>query len=400
MTDSPAQVFSTELALLLLGAALVGMLARWSRTPYVVALVIAGLGADALHLLALPQLDPGVVLFLLLPPLLFDSAFRLQSSELRRLWMPVAILAVPGTVVTAVLVGVILAVVLKLPLLTSLLFGAMVGATDPVAVVSVFRRLRAPPHLEVIVEGESLINDGVAVTLYATVILLMGGGINPLAPVVLFVQQILGGALIGAGLGFLFSRLTGAIDDHLVEMTLSTALAYGSYLVAQALGASGPLACVVAGLIHGSYGRRVGMSENTRRLLDDLWEYLGFLANAVLFLLVGFSVDLPSLLAQAWPVGIAILAVLVARALAIAVPTILLPRRSLTTTRPERIVLLWGGLRGALTIVLALGLPASTPDRSLLITLAFGVALFTLVVQGLTLPLLLSRLGLTRKDKK
>src|SRR5207248_6429680 len=150
------------------------------------------------------------------------------------------------------------------------------------------------------------------------------------------------------------SRLSSTIDDHLIEMTLSTALAYGSYLIAQSVETSGALACVAAGLVHGSYGRRVGMSERTDRLLDDLWEYFGFLANAIVFLLVGFSVSVGNLAAQAAAVVVATVAVLVARILVIFGVPPLLPRRMIVTTRAERTLLVWGGLRGALTITLAL----------------------------------------------
>ncbi len=176
-------------------------------------------------------------------------------------------------------------------------------------------------------------------------------------------------------------------------MTLSTALAYGSYVGAQSVHASGPLACVAAGIIHGSYERRIDMSENTRRLLDDLWEYLGFVANAFVFLLVGFSTNLGSLMANAWPVAVAVVAVLVARALLLAAPRLLVSERRLITSSAERVVLTWSGLRGALTIILALGLPPETAQRDLLVAMAFGVVLFSLVVQGLTLPLVLRRAG-------
>ena len=158
--------------------------------------------------------------------------------------------------------------------------------------------------------------------------------------------------------------------------------------------ASGPLACVAAGLIHGSYGRRIGMSDTTRRLLDDLWEFLGFLANAAVFLLVGFTVNLTSLIAHALPVLVAIVSVLGTRAAILAGPGLLLKESHLVTHRNERIVLAWSGLRGALTITLALAIPDLTPQRDLLIAMSFGVVLFSLIGQGLTLPMLIRRLNL------
>jgi CPA1 family monovalent cation:H+ antiporter len=395
----PFDIESTvrTLAWMLMGASIVGMLAYRIHVPYAVALVLGGILVEESGLVALPHLEPGVLLFVLLPPLLFDAAFRLDDKELRSVARPVLLLALPGTIVTAIIVGLVVAVVLQLPWPVALLFGSIVAATDPVAVVSVFRTLGAPARLSVMAEGESLINDGVAITLFTVFSgLAIAGQLDVLAGVALFARQVLGGVAIGVVMGVVFSRLTAIIDDHSIEMTLSTALAYGSYLVAQSVDTSGPLACVAAGLIHGSYGRQVGMSERTRRLLDDLWEYFGFIANALVFLLVGFSASLRTLADVAGPISIGILAVLISRVLVLFGVPRLVPRRSTMTTPAERTVLVWGGLRGALTITLALALPPEVPERSLLIAMAFGVVLFTLMVQGLTLPLVVRRMGLAQ----
>lgn len=382
------------LAAMLLGAALLGILAWRLDLPYAVALVLGGLAIEQTHIATLPQIDPPILLFVFLPPLLFDAAFRLDGMQLRSLVRPVLWLAVPGTVATAGIVAVCLLAVLHLPLSEALLFGSLVSATDPVAVVAVFRALRVAPHLAVLVEAESLINDGVAITLYtATLGLVTSGTADVPGALLLFVREVVGGVAIGVLLGFVISRLTAIIDDHLIEMTLSTALAYGSYLIAQSLDTSGALACVAAGLLHGSYGRQVGMSERTRRLLDDLWEYIGFLVNAVVFLLVGFSVDLSVLAASAGPVAVSIASVLLSRVLVILVPpeVLRLSRRVReVVSHRERAVLIWGGLRGALTITLALALPPAVANRQLLIEMAFGVVLFTLVVQGVTLKWVVS----------
>jgi CPA1 family monovalent cation:H+ antiporter len=280
-----------------------------------------------------------------------------------------------------------------------LLFGSVVAATDPVAVVGVFKSLHAPRRLAAIAEGESLINDGIAITIYTVVLALaLGQPTGPVDVLVVLGREVVGGVVIGCLLGLAFSRFTGLVDDHLIEMLLSAALAYGSYITAQWLEASGPLACVSAGLIHGSYGRRVGMSDTTRRLLDDLWEFLGFLANAVLFLLVGFSANLSSLVSTAWPVAVAVASVLLARVVVLGGPGIVLKQQDLVMEPKERVVLAWSGLRGALTIALALALPTETPTRDLLIAMSFAVVLFSLVAQGLSLPLLLRWVGLARQS--
>jgi CPA1 family monovalent cation:H+ antiporter len=385
-------------AWMLLGAALLGILAWRIKLPYAVALVIGGVAVAQTHLFVLPQLEPPVLLFVFLPPLLFDAAFRLDDVQLRRLAQPVLVLAVPGTIATAVIVGLAVVFALHLPLAIGLLFGSIVAATDPVAVVGVFRNLDAPRRLVVIAEGESLINDGVAITLYTVMIgLATLGSADFVGALGLFLKQVVGGVAIGAVLAVVFSRLTAIVDDHLVEMTLSTALAYGSYLAAQSLDASGALACVAAGLIHGSYGRQVGMSERTRRLLDDLWEYFGFLVNALVFLLVGFTANLAALASAAGPVLVSIASVIGSRVIVVMLPPILLRaarRLRVVTTASERTVLIWGGLRGALTITLALALPSEIAERQLLIAMAFGVVLFSLLVQGVTLSFVVRRMGL------
>jgi CPA1 family monovalent cation:H+ antiporter len=398
MTELPAELLVDQLAWLLLGVALMGMLARWVRIPYAVVLVLCGLAVEATHLVAVPQLQTGLVLFVFLPPLLFDASFRFDTSQLRAVVRPILLLAVPGTLVTALLVGGLVAAVLQAPLGVALLFGSVVAATDPVAVVAVFQRLGVSGRLSAIAEGESLINDGVAVTLY-TAFLGFALGANPSVgeAVAIFLRQVLGGVAIGLALGFVASRLGSLVDDHLIEMTLSTALAYGSYLVASALDTSGPLAVVAAGLLHGSYGRRFGMTESTQRLLDDLWEYLGFAANSLVFLGVGLTVDITTFEGQLGPVAVAILAVLVARVLVVGGYGVLVRDQHDSLTHPEQAVLIWGGLRGALSMALALALPATTPNRAAVTLMTFGVVLFTLVAQGLTLPMVVARAGLARR---
>src|SRR5690242_18558533 len=216
---------------LLLAAAILGILAWRLNLPYAVVLVLAGTAVEQIHVVVMPQLEPRVQLFVFLPPLLFDAAFRLDDVQLRRLAQPVLWLAIPGTVATAAIVGAVLVLTLHLGVPQALLFGSIVSATDPVAVVAVFRTLNAPRRVAVLVEGESLINDGVAITLYTATIGLATSGIADIpGALTLFVREVVGGVAIGVVLGILFSRVTAMIDDHMIEMTLSTALAYGSYL--------------------------------------------------------------------------------------------------------------------------------------------------------------------------
>lgn len=389
-------------AALLVAATLAGMVSRRLKIPYAVALVLGGLLVEAGHVVTVPGLHPDTLLFVFLPPLLFDAAFRLDAAEARTLLRPVLILAIPGVLVATAAVGAAIWLVLGLPLSIAFLFGSIVAATDPVAVTSIFGNLRVDHRLALIAEAESLINDGMAITLYVVLLnwavsgsLDLGGGL------VTFVQEAGGGVVIGGALGLVGSRLTTFSDDHLLEMLLSLGLAYGSYLAADAMGASGALACVAAGVVHGTYGRAIGMSDVTRRVLDDQWEFLGFVANALVFLLLGFSVHLGSLKDDAGPVALAVLAVVAVRA---AVTTIsgtgLLKNDTAVRSWREAMLLTWGGLRGALTAALALALPPATPHREVVIAMAFGVVLFTLVVQGLTLPFVIRRLGLGQPSSR
>lgn len=384
-----------ELSWLLLGAVVIGILARRMRVPYAVALVLGGLLIEESHVTNVPQVDPAVVLFAFLPPLLFDAAFRIDARELRQYLRPVLLLAVPGVVAMTLIVGGICAVALGLPLPVALLFGSLVATTDPVAVIAILKEMALPARLIIIPEAESLMNDGMAITLYTGIGDVIETGMASLASLsVLFLREVGGGLVVGVLLGFLVAHLSTTIEDHLIEMMLSVVLAYGSYLAADGLGASGALACVAAGIIQGTYGRSIGMSERTSQLLNNLWEFLGFFANAILFLLVGLSVDLQGLIDNAGAIAVAIASVLVARVIVVEGVSLLMGRGESATPFGERFLLIWAGLRGAVTVALALGLPDSTPERDLLIHMAFGVVLFTLIAQGLTMPLVVRRLGL------
>jgi monovalent cation:H+ antiporter, CPA1 family len=392
--------FAGQWAWLLLGAAVLGMLARRARVPYAVAFAVSGLLIGQSRVAVAPRLEPELVLLAFLPPLLFHAAFRVDVRELRRVVRPVLWLAVPGTLITTLVVGAALSWGLGLPLGVGLLFGTLIAATDPVAAAGVFARLGAPRRLTVLAEGEGLVNAGMAISLYVVVLALVRtGGLDPLRALGELAWGVALGVAVGVGMGILVSRLTRLIEDQLVWMLLSTALAYGSYLAAGSLGASGALACAAAGLVYGSDRREVRVWPETWARLRGLWEFQSFLATGALFLLVGFSADVAALARQAGPLAVAVAAVLAARVLVIEIAARLVPARWRPLEERERAVLVWGGLRGALTIALALALPAATPERELLIVLAFGVVLFTLVLPGLTLGPLLRRLRLANSPR-
>jgi CPA1 family monovalent cation:H+ antiporter len=300
-------------------------------------------------------------------------------------------LAVPGVVVSAILIGGALAWLSPLSLWPALLFGAFISATDPVAVVASFRRLGAPPFLTSVIEGESLFNDGTALVLSAILLTAAETGhLDVGATIGRFLWAVAGALLIGALGGFAVSHITRLIDDHLVETTLSAVLAYGSYLLAETVGASGALAVVLAGLVYGDYGRRIGLSEESRRFLEGFWGYVEFLANAVLFILIGLEIRLTSVWHDLQWVALAAAAVVAARAFIVYVLTLITHRLSLAYGH----VLFWGGLRGGVALAIAISLPSSLPGHSLLLALTFGVVLFTILLQGSTIDPLAKHLGL------
>jgi len=361
---------------------------KYVRLPYTIALVAVGLvvGLTRSFFTLDLQLTPELLFVVLLPALLFEAAIHLPVLALRQNLRSILMLAVPGMLISTLLVGCGLHFVLDFAWQPSLVFGALISATDPIAVLALFKQLRAPQSLSVLVEGESLLNDGAAVVLFN--LLVAGGSITITGGVGLFLFESLGGLAVGAVLAWLISKLTERIDDHLIEVTLSTILAYSSYLIAQQMHTSGVMAVIAAGLVYGNLAMGAGkMSTNTRLSLANTWEYLGFLCNSMVFLLIGTQVDL-SLLASRWlPIVIAFAIVNAARLLALLVlsPFTRIPWK----WQP---VVFWSGLRGSIAMALAMALVL--PEREDLLLLTFGVVLLSVFVQGLTVKPLLRYLGI------
>lgn len=390
------QFLNTETLIieLLLIASLVAIVVRRLHIPYTVALVVVGLFLTTQSSLSF-ELTPELILALFVPPLVFEAAFHLHLTELRRNLTSILMLAIPGVLLTTLIVGGIVSFGTGLALPVALVFGSLVAATDPVAVVSLFRLLGVPKRLSVLVEGESLLNDGTAIVLFNLMVaVVVTGKFDLLNGVFEFFKVSAGGVAVGLALGWIVSRLIARIDDYLIEITLTTVLAYGSYLLAEQLHFSGVLAVVTAGLIAGSLGPQ-GMSPTTRIVLYNFWEYITFLVNSLVFLLIGLDIDLFALF-QSWEiVAWAIGAVLVARVVVVYGLGWITNRLGEPISLRWRHVIAWGGLRGALSLALALSLPITFgEERYLLRTMAFGVALFTLLIQATTMRPLVRRLGI------
>lgn len=434
------------------------------RVPYTLALVVAGLGIGLAHLLPGVGVNPDLILFLFLPALLFEGAWSLDLHALAANGIVVFLFAVPGLLLTLLIVAVVLHLALGLPWLLALLLGAMLSPTDPVAVLALFRQLRMPQRLRVILEGESLFNDGIGAAVFEIVLgpLLAALGLPPEAfgigltdnamlTTLAALWLVFGGLGLGVLVAWLLTRLLTLVDNFLYETALTFTVAYGVYLAAALLHASGILAVIGAGLVLGSAsghgtgpgteqstaqsarrGIDTGMSPATIEAASNIWQFTGYLANSFLFLLLGLQLSaanlIPALPAIAWAVvavfaGRALMIALslrlhdsVARWLALPLPaapidagtaanTATRSRRhvaSLTATlrmrwrgrmvevpRLWRPLLLFSGLRGALSIALVLSLPAALPQLSLLETIVYGVVLVTLVGQGFLLRLVL-----------
>jgi len=295
-------------------------------------------------------------------------------------------LAVPGVLLTTLIVGGLVAWVTPLSLPVALVFGALIAATDPVAVVALFRTLGVPKRLAVLMESESLLNDGTAIVVFNLVLVVaLTGRFNLVEGVTDFVRVAAGGTVVGLALGWIVSRLIARVDDYLIETTLTTVLAFGAYLVAERLHFSGVLAVVAAGLVNGSIGPQ-GMSPTTRIVLFNFWEYVDAGGGSLVFLLIGLQVNIPALAAAWQPVLWAIVAVLAARVIVVYVLGWLMRYWTEPISLRWQHVLTWGGLRGAISLALALSLPSALgADRDLIRVMAFGVVLFTLLGQATTM---------------
>lgn len=393
---------------LLLIVSLVALVVRRLRIPYTVALVIVGLLITFQQPLEI-ELTPELILSLFIPPLVFEAAFHLNFKSLRENWLPIVGLAIPGVLLTTFIVGAIVSWGVGVPLASGLVFGALIAATDPVAVVALFKALGAPKRLTTLVESESLFNDGTAIVIFKLMLVIAlsavvgnngdaHGSFDFLAATVDFIRVSAGGLLVGIGLGWVIAQIIARVDDYLIETMLTTVLAFGAYLVAERFHVSGVLAVVAAGIITGNIGLK-GMSPTTRIVLFNFWEFLAFVANSLVFLLIGLDVNLREISANLLPISIALAAVLLSRALVIYGLTALTNLRSSNkVSLAYRHVLFWGGLRGAISLALALSLPIALAERELLRVMTFGVVLFTLLAQGTTMQFLLKRLGIGQPE--
>ncbi len=396
----------TELAFLLLFvvATVVAIVVRHLRVPYTVGLVLAGLLLGSLHVFAAPHLGKELLFAVFLPGLLFEAAFHLDFSDFWQNRMAIASLAVPGVIAATALIAIILSPVVNgfgfaqgFDWRYALVFGALIAATDPIAVTAIFRRVGAPKRLSVLLEGESLLNDGTGIVFFALSLTIVAGGAVSVGGLAWQFVEIVGiGGLIGIAVGYVTSQLIRQVDDPMIEITLTTVAAYGAFTAAEHFHYSGVIATVAAGMLCGNYAARTGMSASTRVAVESFWEYVAFALNSIVFLLIGMEVNLHSLWAS-WPIiVIAYLVVTLGRGVTILVVSLVMRATKERFPLSWGVVLTWGGLRGALPMVLALSLPRDFVHRDLIVNITFGVVLMSLLVQGLSMAPVLRWLGISR----
>jgi len=377
--------------LLLLIAAVVAMLTRRLRLPYSVGLVAAGIMLAFLPYAPKIVLTRELIFTVLLPPLLFESAFYIHWNQLRRNFPVIVVLATLGVLLSAGVTAAGMHYLANWQWISALVFGALIAATDPVSVIATFKEAKAQGRLLVLIEAESLLNDGTAAVAFGVVVAIASGQtITSLEISAMLLKAIAGGVLCGAAVALGALLLTGRTNDHLVEITFTTVAAYGSFLLADHFSFSGVLATITAGLV---MGNAKSFSPRGTVAVHAFWEYAAFVANSLVFILIGMHEAHQNFLTIWLPAAIAITLVTLGRAVAIYPCCFLFSHSSLRVTGKHQQVLFWGGLRGALALALALGLPTSIPLREEIITISFAVVAFSVFVQGMTMALFLKRMG-------
>ncbi len=398
-------------------ATVVAVIVKRIKIPYTIALVLVGLFIGFFHVVEPIVLTEHIVLFIFLPALLFEAAWNLDVRHIKSSITVIGIFATLGVALAIFIIGFCLHQFLDMPWLIALVVGAIIAPTDPVSVVAIMKKLHLDHKLSSLVEAESLFNDGTSVVFFKLILALIlnfGTTINPeqintylTSGFLQFFIVVGGAAVLGSLIGLVFSVITKFFDDHLLELTFTTIVAYGSFLLAESISVpgeipglhlSGVVATVAAGLVKGNYGRHTGMSASTKIIISSFWEYAAFFMNSLIFLLIGLEIEVANILSHWFPILVAIGACVASRIISVyflsgAMNTLKLSKLSLAWQH----ILVMSGLRGALSMALVLSIPReflSSELRETVIFMVFGVVLFTLIGQGLTIASVIKFLGL------
>ncbi len=394
--DLPVLMISdlSQLGFLLFVSAVVAMLTRRMRLPYTVGLVLAGMVLYFAHVYIKWHLSRDLIFFVFLPPLVFEAALFIRWREFKKELPLVTLLATAGVALAATVTALGMHYALSWDWGSAVVFGTLIAATDPVSVIATFKESKVPGRLRILIESESLLNDGTAAVAFVAVLGLLAGSHETALSIsgALFVT-IIGGVSIGAAVAYLFMLLAGRTPDYLVEITFTTLAAYGSFFLAERYHCSGVLAALSAGLVVGNFRSSGSISAAGRQALGPFWEYLAFVANSLIFLLIGAQEAQQHFQGLWVPVLLAIVLVTLGRAVAIYPLCALFARSRLRVEFRHQHVLFWGGLRGALALALALSLPEDLPHQNAIVVVTFAVVAFSVFAQGLTMTPLLHRLG-------
>jgi len=389
------------LGALLFVASLVAMAARRFDFPYSVGLVAAGIALAALAPGAAPPLTPGLIYYIFLPPLVFEAAIQIPWRPFRRELPLLIALVTFGVAIAAIVVAGGMHWLLGWSWIGAGMFGVLIAATDPVAVIAAFKTMKVEPRLHLLVEAESLLNDGVAAVGFAVLlsIAVEGGAMGGGAIAFDLFKTIVGGVLAGAAIAVPLIVIAGRASDRLVEVTLTVLIAYGSFLLAEHFHTSGVLATLTAGLIVGNYGFLGAISDDGRSGVLHHWEFVAFLVNSLIFILIGGREAEMPFDAVLEAAVIATVLSLAGRAAAVYPVMASFARTHLSVPWKYKHVLFWGGLRGALALALALNVPVTVPERDTIIVVSFAVVAFSIFVQGLSMPWLTRRMGLQQRQE-
>ena len=412
------------------------LLAKRLKLPYTVLLVVAGLAVSLLldgapglreHLEKI-KLQPDLLLQLFLPILLFEAAFHVDLKSFLNNRRAILFLAIPGVIIGMVLTTAVFVPVAKLirgdmMWQVGLITAAMLAATDPISVVALFKEFTVSKRLGIIIEGESLINDGIAVVLFGVVVKITAdslgltiptlhdqdGNVQALHVLGNFLREVFLGTAVGVAVGLAMSYLTSKVNDHLIEVALTAIAAYGSNVAAMQLHASGVIAVVVCGMMVGNVGAKHGMSPTTREAVFSFWEFAAFTANSFVFILIGLEIKIAELWADAGLIVAFFVIMILVRSVTVFGVHSLVRREDLKLKKPWLPVITWSGVRGSLSMVMAMMLVASDIEgetiegettRDLILNLVFGVVLLSILLQGTTIEWLLKRVGLIVESRE
>jgi CPA1 family monovalent cation:H+ antiporter len=386
-----------SIQILLFAAVIAALISRMLRIPYSVGLVLLGALLATHPFISHFQVSKELIYNVLLPPLIFEAALFLPRQDLRRDFSVIITLSTVGVLLAAAATTYGIHLFLGWPWMSAAIFGALIAATDPVSVIAIFKELGVPKRLKLLIEAESLFNDGTAAIVFTTLIgIATTHHFSPVAIVADVVKVIIGSLCCGFFVARILLYLSSKARDHLLELTLTSVIAYSSFLLAEHFHLSGILSVLVSGLVVAHHLSHKQVTEKGRLIIQSFWEYLAFLSNTFVFLIIGISVAQQSFHEWYYAAPVAIIAVLVGRVVAIYPLAFLFSRSEVKVSRAYQLVLFWGGLRGALALALALGLPAELAYREQIVTLTFIVVGFSILVQGITITPLLRYLGIEK----